>query len=51
MGRLTSFMTCETEMQKQTALKIVNDENSLVIVEMKGHIDEQHINEFIPARA
>ncbi len=46
-GRLTSFTHTTTPSLKRNAIKLINQKDTLFIVEIKGHIEEEFINEFI----
>jgi hypothetical protein len=46
-GRIKETIITESQEQKQRALEIINQKDQLFIVEIKGHIQEEYINDFI----
>ncbi|KAI5546883.1 CBG23764 family [Trichomonas vaginalis G3] len=46
-GRLTNVLICESTAQKAMALGIIKKKQELFVTEVKGHIDEKYINDYI----
>jgi hypothetical protein len=46
-GRLEWYQECETEEQKREAIRNIMKKEKLFIAEVIGHIDDDHLNEFI----
>jgi hypothetical protein len=46
-GRIMNVYRCANENTKKLAMDIINRKDTLFIAEVKGHIDEKYLNEFI----
>ncbi|KAI5512099.1 DNA/RNA polymerases family [Trichomonas vaginalis G3] len=46
-GRLNGVIICDTATKKAKALGIIKKKNTLFVAEVKGHIDEKYINDYI----
>lgn len=46
-GRLNEVLICDTATKKAKALGIIRRKDTLFVAEVKGHIDEKYINDYI----